>query len=250
MDHVLEKLVGANIMSMINGFLGYNQIVVHEDDKEKTAFTTPWGTFMYDKMPFGLMNAGATFQRAMDIYFIGERDKFVVIYLDDLTVFSNSDVEHLVHLKQTFEKCQKFGLSLNPKKSHFSMQEGNILGHIVSKDGIKVDPKRIEAIDTINIPRNKKEIQSFLGKIIFLRRFIPNFVEIVKLITDMLKKDNEIKWTIEAKASFERVNKSISEAPVLASPDYTKEFLIFSFASEHTITTYSCKRMKKVSSSR
>jgi hypothetical protein len=75
MDHVLEKLVGANIMSMIDGFSGYNQIVVHKDDKEKTAFTTSWGTFMYDKIPFGLMNAGATFQRAMDIAFIGVRDK-------------------------------------------------------------------------------------------------------------------------------------------------------------------------------
>jgi hypothetical protein len=139
----------------------------------------------------------------MDIAFISERDKFVVIYLDDLTVFSKSDAEHLVHLKQTFEKCRKFGLSLNPKKSHFAMQEGNILGHIVSKDGINIDPKRVEAIDTINIPRNKKEIQSFLGKINFLRRFIPNFAEIVKLITDMLKKDREVKWTTESKASFE-----------------------------------------------
>jgi hypothetical protein len=148
------------------------------------------------------MNAEATFQRAMGITFMGERDKFVVIYLDDLTVFSKSDAEHLVHLKQTFEKCRKFGLSLNPKKSHFSMQEGNILGHLVSKYGIKIDPKRIEAIDTINIPRNVKEIQSFLGKIIFLRRFILNFAEIVKLITDMLKKNSETKWTSKAKASF------------------------------------------------
>ena len=103
----------------------------------------------------------------MDIAFIGERDKFVVIYLDDLTVFSKSDEEHLVHLKQTFEKCHRYGLSLNPKKSHFAMQEGKILGHIVSKHGIKIDPKRVEVIDTINIPRNVKEIQSFLGKIFF-----------------------------------------------------------------------------------
>jgi hypothetical protein len=92
----------------------------------------------------------------MDIAFVGERDKFVVIYLDDLMVFSNSDAEHLLHLRQTFKKCRKFGLSLNPKKSHFSMQEGNLLGHIVSKEGIKVDPKRVEAIDMINIPRNRK----------------------------------------------------------------------------------------------
>jgi hypothetical protein len=89
MDHVLEKVVGENRMSMIDGFSSYNQIVVNEHDKEKTSFTTPWGTFMYDKMPFGLMNAGATFQHAMDIAFVGERDKFVVIYLDDLTIFLN-----------------------------------------------------------------------------------------------------------------------------------------------------------------
>jgi hypothetical protein len=108
MDHVLEKLVGDNIISMIDGFSRYNQIVVHEDDKEKIVFTTLWGTFTYDKVPFGFMNAGATLKIAMDIAFIGERDKFVVIYLDDLTVFSKSDVEYLVHLKQTFEKCRKF----------------------------------------------------------------------------------------------------------------------------------------------
>jgi hypothetical protein len=94
----------------------------------------------------------------MDIAFVGERYNFVVIYLDDLTIFSNSDAEHLVHLKQTIEKCRKFGLSLNPKKSHFAMQDGKLLGHIVSREGIKIDPKRVEVIDTINIPRNKKEI--------------------------------------------------------------------------------------------
>jgi hypothetical protein len=185
MDHVLEKVVGANIISMIDGFLGYNQIVVHECDKEKTAFTTPWGTFMFDKMPFGLMNAGANFHRAMDIAFVGERDKFALIYQNDLIVFSDSDAEHLVHLRQTFYKCRKFSLSLNPKKSHFAMQECKLLGHIVSNDGIKVDPKRVEAIDLINIPRNRKYIQSFLGKINFLRRFIPNFAEIIILITNV-----------------------------------------------------------------
>jgi hypothetical protein len=87
MNHILERVVWENIISMIDGFSRYNQIVFHEDDKEKIAFTTPWGTFMYDKMPFGLMNAGANFQRSMDINFVGERDTFFVIYLDNLTVF-------------------------------------------------------------------------------------------------------------------------------------------------------------------
>jgi hypothetical protein len=87
---------------------------------------------MYDKILFGLMNVGATFQRAMDIAFIGKRDKFMVTYLNDLTIFSKSYEDHLIHLKQTFEKCCRFGLSLNPKKSHFAMQEGKLLGHNVS----------------------------------------------------------------------------------------------------------------------
>jgi hypothetical protein len=107
MDHVLKKVVGANRISMIDGFSGYNQIVVHEKDKELTTFTTPWGTFMYEKIPFGLMNAGETFQRAMDITFVGEKDKFIVIYLDDLTIFSKSDDDHLKHLRKTFVKCKK-----------------------------------------------------------------------------------------------------------------------------------------------
>jgi hypothetical protein len=115
------------------------------------------------------------------------------------------------------------------------MKEGKLLGHIVSQDGIKIYPKRVEAIDTINIPRNIKEIQSFLGKINFLRRFIPNFVEIVKLITGMLKKNREVKLTAEAKALFARIKKVINKALVLESPDYLKFFLIFSFGSEHTV---------------
>ena len=149
---------------------------------------------MYEKMPFGLMNEGATFQRAMDIAFVGERDRFVVIYLDDITIFSRSNEDHLVHLKQIFSKCRKYGLSLNPKNFFFVVEEGKLLGHIVSEKGICIDPSRVEAIQTINLRRNKKELQSFLGKINFLRWFVPNFVELVKHITCMLKKDAKIKW--------------------------------------------------------
>jgi hypothetical protein len=197
---------------------------------------------MYEKMPFGLMNAGATFQRAMDIAFVGEKDRFMVIYLDDITVFSTSDDEHLQHLKQTFEKCRRYGISLNPKKSHFSMEEGKLLGHIVSPEGIKIDPERVKAIQQIDIPRNKKSIQSFIGKINFLRRFIPNFAEIIKYITDMLKKDAEIKWIPEAKESFENIKQALIQAPVLINPNYSKEFLIFSFASEDTIVVVLLQR--------
>jgi hypothetical protein len=140
MDNILQRVIGAHKISMLDGYSRYNQIPVFEEEKDKTAFTTPWGTFMYGKMRFGLMNAGATFQRAMDIAFVGEKDKFMVIYLDDITIFSRSDDEHLRHLKQIFKKCRRYGISLNPKKSHFSMLEGKILGHIISAGEINISP--------------------------------------------------------------------------------------------------------------
>jgi hypothetical protein len=156
MEHILQKVTRASRISMIDGFSGYNKISVLPEDREKTAFTTPWGTFMYAKMPFGLMNVGETFQRAMDISFIGEKDKFVVIYLDDITFFSKSDKEHCCHLKKVFMKCRSFGLSLNPKKSLFSMKEGRLLGHIVSAMGVNIDPSRVEAIQALSTPRSRK----------------------------------------------------------------------------------------------
>lgn len=116
---------------MIDGFSRYNQVVVHDDNKDKTSFTTPWGTFMYDKMPFGLTNASATFHRATNIAFVGEKDKFIVVYLDVIKIFSQSDVELLNHLKKTFQKCRIIGQSLNPKKSLFAMEEGRLVGDIL-----------------------------------------------------------------------------------------------------------------------
>ena len=115
------------------------------------------------------------------------------------------------------------------------MKEGKLLGDIVSEKGIKIDPNRVVAIQQIGLPRNKKEIQSFLGKVNFLRRFITNFVEVVKYINSMLKKDNTFQWSKEAKQSFTNIKHALYEAHVLVSPNFGKDFMIFSFASEHTI---------------
>ena len=137
-------------------FSGYNQVKVLLEDQEKTTFTTPWGTFMYAKMSFGLMNAGATFQRAMDIAFADERDKFVVIYMDDITVYSMWDKYHIRHLERVFIKCRKYGISLNPRKSNFTLEEGKLLGHIILKEGIGIDPDRVKGILRVEKPRSKK----------------------------------------------------------------------------------------------
>ena len=125
MDHILQRVVGASRMSLLDGYSGYNQILVYEKDQDKTTLTTPWGTFKYAKMPFGLKNARATFQHAMDIAFTSEKDVFLVVYLDDLTIFSHSDDENLYHLRIVFQKCRKFGISLNPKKSLFAWRRAS-----------------------------------------------------------------------------------------------------------------------------
>jgi hypothetical protein len=124
---------------------------------------------------------------------------------------------------------------LNPKKNLLGLEEGKLLGNIISKDGIKIDPSRIEAIQELDLPRNIKKLQLFIGKIFFLRTFIPNLEEILRNITNMLKKYTKIKWNTESKQSFEQVKHALTQAPILINPYYTKDFYLFSFASEHTI---------------
>ena len=156
MEHILQRVVGSKRISLLDGFLGYNQVLVLPKDQLKTTFTTPWGRFMYVKMHFGPVNAGATFQRAMDIAFSEEKGHVIVIYLADITVYSKTDEEHLKHLRRVFEKCRRLGLSLNPKKTVFGLQEGKLLGHIISEKGIRIDPKRVDGILQISHARNIK----------------------------------------------------------------------------------------------
>ena len=163
MDQILQAVAGSELMSFLDGFSGYNQVLVHLDDQLKTTFRTKWGTYAYQKMPFGLINAGATFQRAIDIAFKGLVNKSVVIYLDDITIYSKKQNNHLRDLKQIFQHCQRYGISLNPKKSFFALSEGKLLRFIVSKSRIHIDPDRIKEIFAVPLPHNKKAMQSFLG---------------------------------------------------------------------------------------
>jgi hypothetical protein len=227
MEHILHRVTGAARMSLVYGFSGYNQISIFLEDREKKTFTTPWGTFMYANMAFGLVNVGKTCQRAMDIAFLDEKYNFVVIYLDDITMFSQSNEEDCDHLIKVFLKCRKFVLSLNPKMSLFAMKERKLLGHIMSAEGVRIHSSRVEDILTLALPRSKKEVQYFLGKVNFFRSFVSNFAQLLKNITTMLRKDNEIKWTTEAHSYFDQIKKYLMEALVLVNPNQSKDFLIF-----------------------
>lgn len=237
METLLQRVTGSGMISMLDGFSRYNQVRVREEDRHKTTFTTPWETFEYLRMPFGLSNAGATFQRAMDYAFRGLIGKIIEIYQDDLTVFSKDGKAHINHLRQVFERCREFRISLNPAKSVFGVTEGKLLGHIIYKGGVKIDPERIAAIAKIPLPQSKNGLQSFFGTINFLRRFIPNLAEVTKPLNKLLRNDVKFQWDGTSKGTFQQIKDACAKAPVLISPDYSRDFYIFSFASEDTIAS-------------
>jgi hypothetical protein len=160
------------------------------------------------KFPLALINFGATFQRTIDIDFRGLIRDCVVVYLDDVTIFSKYQKYHIAHLRRVFNRCRKYAISLNPKKMVFAFDEGILLGFIVSKHGMRIDPKRTEEISK-NTPHNKNSMQSFLGKINVLRRFVPIFAETVKPLQDMIKKNREFKWGPREKDCFDRIKVEI-----------------------------------------
>ena len=197
-------------MSMVDEFLGYNQISVANEDHHKTAFTTPWGTFSYNRMPFGLINAGATFQRAMDLSFSDLKNKIIVIYLDDLTVFYKRRSDHLKDLEKVLQQCVKKWIYLSPKKSIFGLTKGKLLGHIVSKYGIKIDPDRVRSIQQLIFPSSKTGVKSFFGKVNFLKKFVPEFIEITWNINEMMKGKQNFRWNEQGKHAFKDIKEAIA----------------------------------------
>ena len=129
------------MLSLLDSFFWYNQVLVSTADQLKNTFRTPWGTYAYRKMPFGLINVGATFQREVDTSFRGLINHSVIVYLDGVTMFSKNRSDHISHLRKVLERCRKFGISLNPKKTILAVTEGILLGFVVSKEGIMIDPE-------------------------------------------------------------------------------------------------------------
>jgi hypothetical protein len=223
------------MLSLLDGFSGYNQINVKRIDRYKTSFTTRWGTFSYECMPFSLSNAGATFQRAMKLAFDDLIGKIIHVYLDDLTIYSKNRLYNIGHLGKFLMRSRKFGISLNPSKSIFGVTKGKILRHIISDSGISIDPERIAAILNLPAPTSKKEVQAFMGIINLIHRFVLDFSLMVKLIHNLLKKDRYFSWTDDLENSFVRIKKAISSTQVLVKPDFEKYFFIYTNATEEAV---------------
>ena len=231
-EEILDNLGKCTYFSTLDLAQGFYQIQMSENSIEKTAFTVNHGHFEYVRMPFGLKNAPSTFQRVMDNIFREYLGKFVMVYMDDIVIFSKSLHDHLLHLKQIFEKLRQYNLKVQLDKSEFLRKEVEFLGHVVTPSGIKPNPNKINCIENFPIPTNTKQIKSFLGLLGYYRRFIPNFAKIVQPLTQCLRKDAKINpLDPDFITCFEHCKQLLTNSPILAYPDFTKPFKLTTDAS-------------------
>ncbi|CAB4434110.1 unnamed protein product [Rhizophagus irregularis] len=231
-DELLEKFRKGNWFTSLDLAAGYHQVEMAENDKEKTAFICSQGLFEYNVMPFGLKNAPGTFQRLMDEIlkeYIGE---FVTVYLDDIMIYSRDFEEHLEHVDRVLNKLRENNMIAKLKKCQFGLRNINFLGHIVGKDGLRPDEKKVEKIKSIKRPETVTEVRSFLGLYSYYRRFIKDFAKIAKPLHNLTKKDTEFKWKEEQQVAFDILRTKLVEKPILVYPDFDKEFMLITDGSK------------------
>ena len=188
-DQILERVASHPFYYFLDGYSGYYQIEIALEDQDKTTFTCPFGTYAFRRMPFGLCNAPATFQRCMMSIFSDMIEKCMEVFMDDLTVFGDSFDTCLLNLEAVLQRCEEKGLVLNWEKCHFMVSSGIVLGHIISERGIEVDRSKVELISNLPTPKAIKDVQSFLGHAGFYRRFIQNFSSIASPLSNLIAKD-------------------------------------------------------------
>ena len=242
-EESLDALGGAQYFSTIDLASAYNQVQVHPADRHKTAFTSPLGLFEYNRMPFGLCNAPATFQRLMTNIFREDALKILLVYLDDIIVYSRGVADHLQRLERVFQKLREHGLKVEPGKCQFFQDRVTYLGHVVSAEGVSTDPAKTEAVSQWPVPKTLRELRSFLGFASYYRRFVPNFAQkaapLHKLVAERADgakgKHAVIKgehWNQKCQQALEELRRGLTSAPVLAYPDYAKPFVVETDASD------------------
>ena len=234
-DSTLDSLAGAAYFTTLDLASCYWQVEVEEQDKEKTAFSTPKGHFEFNVMPFGLTNAPSTFQCLMECVLAGLTQKQCLIYLDDIVVFSKSFEEHLGWLTNVFQALRRAGLTLQFKKCHFAQRQVRYLGHVVSAAGIHPDPAKTEAVSTYPVPNNAKELRQFLGLANYYRCFVADYSKIAEPLHKLLTKETSFSWDSKCHNAFEELKRRLVSPPILAFPDFSKQFVLYTDASDTAI---------------
>ena len=232
---MLDRLAGHEYYCFLDGYSGYNQIAIAPEDQEKTTFTCPYGTFAFRRMPFGLCNAPGTFQRCMMAIFSDMVERKIEIFMDDFSVMGNSFDNCLENLRTVLARCEETNLVLNWEKCHFMVQEGIVLGHRISARGIEVDRAKIEAIEKLPPPSSVKGIRSFLGHAGFYRRFIKDFSQIAKPLSNLLVQGIPFEFDSQCLHAFSVLKDKLISAPIVVAPDWSFPFELMCDASDYAI---------------
>ena len=242
-DDTLNSLGQARYFSTFDLASGYHQIPMAEEDKEKTAFVSHLGLFEFNTLAFGLNNAPATFQRFMDQCLAGLKWKSVLIYIDDIIVFSNTFDQHLIDLEEVFIRLENFQLSLKSSKCFICRDKLEYLGHTISADGIGPSYSKVTAIQEISVPSNVKELKSFLGICSYYRKFIKNFSKLCSPLTELTKLGVEFIWNNNHLIIFESLKGMLTSAPIMAHPDIDHPFIVQKDACDFGLGAVLCQKI-------
>ena len=245
-DLMLDRLAGHSHFCFLNGYSGYNQIAIAPEDQEKTTFTCPFGTFSFRRMSFGLCNAPGTFQRCMMSIFFDLAEEVMEIFMDDFTVYGTSFEQCLHNLGTILQRCQDKNLAMNWEKCHFMVTEGIVLGNMISATRLEVDQAKVSIIRNLMPPTIVKGIRSFLGHVGFYRRFIRDFSKIARPLCRLLEKDTRFNFDESCQNSFEGIISKLVEAPIMAKPNWNREFEIMCDANDFTMGVVLGQKAEKV----
>ena len=234
-DETLDTLSGAQWFSTLDLVSGYWQVEVAENDRAKTAFTTHEGLFEFRVMPFGLCNAPATFQRLMSLVLAGVEWSQCLVYLDDIIVLGRNFDEHLKNLGIVLQKLKDANLQLKPAKCALCKTEVTYLGHKISREGVATDQAKVDKVENWPQPKTSQELQRFLGLASYYRKFIRNFASIARPLHRLTEKGRPFKWTSECDSAFCKLKQSLTTAPILVYPDFSRPFILDTDASNDGI---------------
>ncbi|GJX33698.1 putative reverse transcriptase domain-containing protein [Tanacetum coccineum] len=246
-DDLFDQLQGSSVYSKIDLRSGYHQLRVREEDIPKTAFRTRYGHYEFQVMPFGLTNAPAVFMDLMNRVCKPYLDKFVIVFIDDILIYSKNKKEHEEHLKQILELLKKEELYAKFSKCEFWIPKVQFLGHVIDSEGIHVDPAKIESIKDWTSPKSPTEIRQFLGLAGYYRRFIEGFSKIAKPMTKLTQKKVKFEWGDKQEAAFQLLKQKLCSAPILALPEGSEDFIAYCDASKKGLGAVLMQREKVIS---
>ncbi|GJS34760.1 putative reverse transcriptase domain-containing protein [Tanacetum coccineum] len=230
-DDLFDQLQGLSVYCKIDLRSRYHQLHIKEEDILITAFRTRYGHFEFQVMPFGLTNAPAVFMDLMNRVCKPYLDKFVIVFIDDILVYSKDEEEHGKHLKIILELLKKERLYAKFSKCDFWLDSVQFLGHVIDRSGVHVDPAKIEAIKSWAAPTTPTEVRQFLGLAGYYRRFIEGFSLISKPLTKLTQKNKKYEWGKEEEEAFQTLKQKLCSAPILALPEGTEDFVVYCDAS-------------------